>query len=217
MKLQFITVAIALFTGSVLLTSCDPSDITSPVISIKDGDTRTHVLNATFVMPKVTATDDEDGDLSSSVTYTGGVNKDSVGVYRIIFRVEDMAGNVAKDTLTVTVENSAHELEGNYSVTETFDGATITPYNQQITVSKSINNRVFINKFRNMTNGKVYATVSGSSFTIPEQTVVCGSPSLSRTIVSTQGSISGSQITYTYNETTTASPVAGNAVLVKQP
>lgn len=51
----------------------------------------------------VTATDIEDGDLTSSITVNGSVDPDTSGVYTLVYIVEDSSGNEARETITVTV------------------------------------------------------------------------------------------------------------------
>ena len=50
---------------------------------------------STFVDPGVTATDNIDGDIRSSVIATGNVNSAVVGTYSVTYEVTDFAGNSA--------------------------------------------------------------------------------------------------------------------------
>ena len=56
----------------------------------------------------VSALDAEDGDLTDEITINGSYDADTVGVYTIIYIVEDSAGNEARVTVNITVE----DLEG---------------------------------------------------------------------------------------------------------
>ena len=51
----------------------------------------------------VTASDVEDGDLTDDITINGTVNADTVGVYTLIYIVEDSAGNEVRVTVNITV------------------------------------------------------------------------------------------------------------------
>ncbi len=51
----------------------------------------------------VSATDVEDGDLTSAIQVNGSVDTDTVGVYTLVYIVEDSNGNQARVTVTVTV------------------------------------------------------------------------------------------------------------------
>jgi len=53
----------------------------------------------------VSASDTEDGDLTSSITVNGSVNTDTVGVYSLVYIVEDSNGNETRVTITVTVND----------------------------------------------------------------------------------------------------------------
>ncbi len=199
---------------AVTFTSCKKEDVGAPEITITGGATINHTLNAAFVNPTATATDDEDGDLSSSIVVTGTVNKDLAGTYTLTYKVTDAAGNEGTKDVTVIVANSQANLAGSYSVSETFDGVAIGAYTQTVTVSSTENNKIMFQKFGNYSNGLVNATVSGTTLNIPSQTVTCGSPAAARVFLGS-GSISGSTITYTYSETTGGTGGNGSATLTK--
>ena len=65
-------------------------------------DSFTVPAGSTFVDPGVTATDNIDGDISSSVIATGNVNSSVVGTYSVTYDVMDFAGNSA-EPITRTV------------------------------------------------------------------------------------------------------------------
>jgi hypothetical protein len=133
------------------------------------------VFKATFTDPGYTATDDVDGDISSSVTVTGGpVNNLSAGVFNLVHNVKDKAGNAA-DAVTrkVTVDAAAF-LAGSYNVVDVANNAT-TNYTDNVVASTDTKNKIYFQKFGNYTGAVVYANLSGTNLTIPEQTVTCGS------------------------------------------
>lgn len=109
-RMQFCT---ALFlSASVFVTGCtvdvqdpnttesdptDPSTNTAPVIELMGESVITIPVNTSFVEPGVSASDAEDGDLSSAV-YSNSmqVNTSQPGEYEIIYRVTD-SGNMAAE------------------------------------------------------------------------------------------------------------------------
>lgn len=73
-----------------------------PVITATN---KTAYLNQPFnALANVTAYDKEDGDLTSSITYTGEVVTDKTGTFTITYSVTDSAKNKTTKTITVTVE-----------------------------------------------------------------------------------------------------------------
>ena len=90
----------------LVVVACKPSEETvvdqDPVISgavdktINRGDT--------FVpLQGITATDEEDGDLTDDIVYTGNVNPNVAGSYEATYSVTDSAGNLVSVTITITV------------------------------------------------------------------------------------------------------------------
>lgn len=78
------------------------SDSTPPVINLQSK-TDTVYLATPWEAPQITATDDEDGNVSSSVMIDGEVNTFMVGAYPLAVSASDKTGNKAHDTLTVHV------------------------------------------------------------------------------------------------------------------
>lgn len=88
-------------TTSTVTTTTSKSD-TAPVIS--GAENVTIERNSVFIpLQGVTATDAEDGDLTSQISYSGNVNPNAVGVYTATYTVMDSDGNVTVKTRTVTV------------------------------------------------------------------------------------------------------------------
>jgi cytochrome c oxidase assembly protein Cox11 len=52
----------------------------------------------------VTATDDTDGDITADITVSGTVNTAQTGVYYLLYRIEDSAGNSTQKARYITVE-----------------------------------------------------------------------------------------------------------------
>lgn len=88
-------------TTTTTTTSQTPTD-NDPVISGVDD--VTIEKNSVFVpLQGVTATDVEDGDLTSAIQYSGNVNPNAVGTYTATYTVTDSDGNVTVEERTVTV------------------------------------------------------------------------------------------------------------------
>ncbi len=78
-------------------------DKDAPEITISGNNPLTIKMGTTFSSPNVTAWDEKDGDLSSSISKNGNVNTSEEGTYEIVYTVEDAAGNSTSKTLVVNV------------------------------------------------------------------------------------------------------------------
>ncbi|GGI56352.1 immunoglobulin-like domain-containing protein [Winogradskyella haliclonae] len=78
-------------------------DTTAPVITLNGSSNISLELGETYTELGATATDNVDGDLTSSIVTTGSVNTSLAGTYTITYSVSDAAGNNASATRTVTV------------------------------------------------------------------------------------------------------------------
>lgn len=76
----------------------------APLINASD---KTILLNSTFnPLEGVSAIDKEDGDLTSKITVmTNTVDTSKLGIYDVIYKVEDSSGNVTTKTVKITVSN----------------------------------------------------------------------------------------------------------------
>jgi Domain of unknown function (DUF5011) len=223
MKKQLIAIAsVAMIAGVFTLTSCSKEDTTAPTITITGGNTVAHVLNAPFTAPTATATDDEDGDLTTSITMSGTVNENlaSTNVYVLEYTVSDAAGNTATETVNVTVSNSAAAFNGSYNVLDTIPAVPLYfNYPQTVTPSTTVNGRVHFNKFADYVNNTtIYATISGTIVSLPAQTTgQIGTNNHIHDFIGT-GSTSGTTIiiNYTDNDQTASASAAGVMHLIHQ-
>lgn len=89
-------------TQPTTVTTATPTDNDPVIHGVEDV---TIEKGSTFVpLAGITATDVEDGDIpTSSITYSGNVNPNAVGVYQATYTVTDSDGNVTIVERTVTV------------------------------------------------------------------------------------------------------------------
>jgi hypothetical protein len=168
-------VILAFFAAS----SCKPEDTVAPVISLFGANPDTIFLptvagGATFSDPGFKATDNKDGDLTNQVKVFGTVNPNLKGEYKLTYSVKDAAGNVVTLNRIVRVVNSAEPLAGLYSnVSDSTVGLTGTQVGTIIIRTDSyVNYMVHFDKFAfKYYDSTVYATATGSTITIPQQTV----------------------------------------------
>ncbi|PIS39075.1 MAG: hypothetical protein COT34_00345 [Candidatus Nealsonbacteria bacterium CG08_land_8_20_14_0_20_43_11] len=78
-----------------------------PVLTLLGDNPMTIQLNATFTDPGATSTDQEDGDLTSSITAIGAVNTSATGTYPILYSVIDLGGLSATTSRTVIVTSTS--------------------------------------------------------------------------------------------------------------
>ena len=84
------------------------TDQTIPVISLVGSSTVTVAHASTYTDAGATATDNLDGNITSSIQTTNPVNTNAVGTYTVRYNVSDAAGNAATEvTRTVNVTDQA--------------------------------------------------------------------------------------------------------------
>jgi hypothetical protein len=86
------------------------SDTTSPVITLNRDSSITLELGEEYTELGATATDNEDGDLTSEIIISSNVNNSTIGTYQVNYTVSDSAGNSANATRTVIVEDTTAPL-----------------------------------------------------------------------------------------------------------
>ena len=109
--------------AAFLIISCpgvgeDPAGETSesdtglPVITLLGDNPFTTEINEDYVEPGYSASDDEDGNLTTEVEIAGTVDTSTVGIYTLNYNVSDTSGNEAPQvTRVIYVENSAATLD----------------------------------------------------------------------------------------------------------
>ncbi|KGL62071.1 immunoglobulin-like domain-containing protein [Polaribacter sp. Hel1_85] len=99
------------------------SDGTAPVITLNGASTINLNVGDTYTEQGATATDNVDGNLTSSIVITGSVNTNLAGTYAINYNVSDAAGNPATQvSRTVNVNN--------VSTGGCTNGVSTFPYNE---------------------------------------------------------------------------------------
>ncbi|MFD1062503.1 immunoglobulin-like domain-containing protein [Winogradskyella litorisediminis] len=90
-------------SGSATRTVNVIADTTAPVITLNGSANITLELQQTYNEQGATATDNVDGNLTSSIVISGTVNTNVAGTYTVTYSVSDAAGNSASTSRTVTV------------------------------------------------------------------------------------------------------------------
>jgi hypothetical protein len=221
MKKQILTLSTALLVcASIVLTGCK-KDEEAPVITLNGNAEDKSALNADYSDPGAKAVDNEDGDLTSSITSDAStaVVKTSAETYTVTYKCTDKAGNEGTATRQVNVVIGQDNMVGTYDVTDKVGSGSPFLYQDGVTKSATAN-RIIVSKFAYYTNGGVYFDISGTNgttLTIPDQTVVCGLPSATRTF-SGSGTISkdGKIMTLNYTEVTNGTTVTGVETYTKK-
>lgn len=202
-------------------------DTEKPVITVTGGTSVESSLNSIYSDMGATATDSQDGNITSKITTSGvsSVNKDSTGVYTITYSVSDEAGNSASATRTVRVKNDAEVLLGAYNVrtTSPYPSASNTDYVDTISISKTVNDKIWVTMFAARAGGKAYMTLpTDSTISVPTQVVSCESPPTNHTF---ENAAAGSAIaadststviTVNYKETKGTTSTIARSVYTKQ-
>ncbi len=95
----------ALATMSIQSCGGGSSDTTKPVILLHGSNPMSVVKGTAFNDPGATASDNVDGNISSSIAVSGVVNTNKIGIYTLTYQVADSAGNSASVNRVVKVIN----------------------------------------------------------------------------------------------------------------
>ncbi len=200
--LSFALVASSLF----LVSSCDDDndDSTSPVITLSGDLVMTIEVGGTFTDPGATATDDEDG--SVSVTVSGTVDVNTAGTYMLTYSATDAAGNTSTKQRTVYVSHSKTNIVGTFegsgscTTDSPYGPYTLGAYSSSITPRTGTNFTIKLNNFGDFgTQWDVDAEITGNTgmeIDIPQQTAYGLTLQGSGTINS-----AGTEISFTYSIT----------------
>lgn len=135
---------------AVVLASCGDDDLSAPVVTLTGDDPQIIELGGTYTELGASATDEQDGDLSASITIDASdVNTDEVGKYTVSYTVVDEAGNSGEATRDVWVRATNDSYAGTYDVTETYTdnstGATdVITYTVTISASATDETKILV-------------------------------------------------------------------------
>ena len=147
-------------TSAFLFNGCKEDD-EPPTITINGANPQTVTLQGAYTELGASANDPEDGDISGNIiTDASLVDEDTKGSYSVTYEVTDSDGNYTSATRDVDVVNSAESYAGTYAVVDScgFPGGIVYNYNQVVTTSDIVNNRILFDEFANYSNnGGIYA------------------------------------------------------------
>ncbi|MEM0999835.1 MAG: DUF5011 domain-containing protein [Bacteroidota bacterium] len=156
-----LTLALVFSLGFV---GCSQEDTIPPVISLVGDATVTVELGGTYTDQGATATDDEDGSLTSSIVVDNPVNTAAAGSYTVTYSVNDAAGNSATATRTVNVVATRNTYLGTYSTVEDCPA----PYglNSSPTIAANGNTNGITLSLFYFNGGSLDMTVDGQNVTV---------------------------------------------------
>jgi hypothetical protein len=203
MRKQLLIPALGMLSlGLVLFTGCSKDeDTTAPSISLVGNADTTIAKGSSWSDPGATALDDEDGNITSSISVSGSVNTAVAGVYTLTYSVSDKAGNSTSASRRVTVSWTGAQLAGTYNVNDTCVIGGVDVPEQYTSVATASAGNTYRASFTNLSNvftGSTYFDVVGDAFTMPEQRP---NGSTSQFKVSGNGtiSVSGSNVIWRMN------------------
>ena len=158
MKKSILRISVLLSLVSVAFYACKKDgDTEAPVITLA-GSNPYILLNIgdSYVEPGFSAKDNKDGTITTKVTTTTDLNKDSAGTYQMNYYVTDAAGNSGSASRVVIVQNSLETNTplylGIFNVSEVCGGNPGASYKDTTSFSSTINNRIWFKRFANYTN-----------------------------------------------------------------
>jgi hypothetical protein len=169
MKQKLFQMCLPLLLVALVFAGCKKEDTTAPTITLVGANPMNVDMGDSFTDPGATATDEEDGDLTSSIVATGTVDVNTAGAYTRTYVVSDAAGNSATATRAVNVNLSRDFILGNYHTTTT---CNTFPYNTVSTIPQflagSTDSKFIIRPFyyNSGSNGDVSCTISGNTVTV---------------------------------------------------
>ncbi|MDO6599031.1 GEVED domain-containing protein [Tenacibaculum sp. 1_MG-2023] len=138
------------------------ADTIAPVITLNGSSTMNLTVGDSFTDPGATASDNLDGNLTSSIVTTGSVNTSSAGTYTLNYNVSDAAGNAATQvsrTVNVNADTQAPTAPTSLSA------SNVTQTTATLTWSASTDN-VGVTGYEVFSGGTSIGTVTGTSANI---------------------------------------------------
>lgn len=201
---------LALIATLIVFSGCKKPDNTAPVITLNGAASQIISLQSTYTELSATATDEKDGAITSTVS--GAVNVNHTGTYTITYTATDAAGNVGTAIRTVTVVNDIDAMSGAYVCSGS------TNYNDTLSASETINNRLHFGKFGNYQgNTNIYVNVANAVITLDSVLAAqVGSPPFDRVFEGTGTVISSTVFDLNYTETIGGVSSIKNEIFTKQ-
>jgi len=110
----FLAITVACSSGD---DSSDNNDTTPPVITLIGSANVSVTQGDNYTDEGATATDNVDGDLTSSISVSGNVDTATIGNYTLTYSVSDSSGNSASATRNVEVTEINPDLVGAWTTT----------------------------------------------------------------------------------------------------
>ncbi|MFN8153436.1 MAG: DUF5011 domain-containing protein [Bacteroidia bacterium] len=157
-----------LAASSLFVTSCSKDDTEAPLITLIGDNPHEIDMFDTYTDPGATAEDNEDGNLSSSITVDASdVDNTMPGHYEVYYSVSDAAGNTGTATREVHVHATAAAMADTYNVFDTCGtGAAAQAFSYTQTVTAVNATTMGFNKFAD------YSGNTGITTTIDEEGVI---------------------------------------------
>lgn len=200
----------ALIVTLLVFAGCKKPDNKVPVITLNGAASQIISLQGTYTELGVTATDEKDGAITSTVS--GAVNVNQTGTYTLTYTATDAAGNVGTAIRTVIVVNDIDAMSGAYVCSGS------TNYNDTLSASETINNRLHFGRFGNYQgNTNIYVNVASAVITLDSVLAAqVGSPPFDRVFEGTGTVISPTVFDLNYTETIGGITSSKNEIFTKQ-
>jgi hypothetical protein len=163
-----------LFIAVILgMASCRKEDSKPPVITLNGSDSIFLPLPAvagqgSYLDPGAVAEDEQDGNITGNIVVTNQVNPNRKGIYKVIYRVKDAAGNEATKIRIVKVFNASEKYARIYYNAVDSCGASGNNFISTVVSSDTVNRLVWIYNFGAYSNSiRVRATISDTGLTVP--------------------------------------------------
>ena len=121
MKKELIKICLTLLVVASTFVACkEDDDTTAPVITLNGANPQSLEMLATYVEAGATASDDEDGDITSSIVIDDSEIENKLpDTYEVHYEVSDAAGNATDVHRMVNVVATTDALAKNYTVKDT--------------------------------------------------------------------------------------------------
>ncbi len=177
-KNNFLTLIISIAIFGMFLYGCKKPDEIAPTILLNGDNPMEVTLNSKYIEPGATATDNVDGNITSSISIDASTipvdaagNTNKTGSYTVTYSVSDEAGNSTTKDRTVNVVNSIEQYAILYTVEKTcqeYPGNNVPYYETTLKADEAVNNRIRFPDFSHL-GFNVYGNIDSVTITIPIQ------------------------------------------------